>query len=182
MNYKLPFAGTTIWYFGRSGAGKTYAADKRWAEAGEKCIRLDGDHVRRGITNDCGYDKAGIEKNIKRIVSLCKLLNEQKFDVIASFITPFDYLREYISNTLLFPELVYVHTPYDVCYERRKELYDTKDVVEFEEPTELSNYEFITVKGYYNVTEEDDNRYGPRSVRYISCGWDTDTAGNTSVR
>jgi len=142
--------GETIWVFGRAGSGKSTLANTIAASArsrGERAIRLDGDMVRKGITNDCGYDKLGIAKNIARIVAICKVLNEQGFDVVASFITPYEKLRKYIFDALDYPSLVYVDTSKETCYARRKELYDTGKVVEFEEPTDNSEYTYNVVKG-----------------------------------
>jgi len=142
--------GETIWIFGRAGSGKSTNAMnlvKAARAKKESVIYLDGDVVRAGITNDCGFDKKGIEKNITRIVQICKVINDQGIDVVASFITPFEKLREYIAGSLDYPTLIYMNTSVETCYERRKDLYDTGKVMEFEEPSDESKYRYFIMKG-----------------------------------
>lgn len=127
--------GTTFWFFGRAGAGKTHNADLfYWGHNANHTVRLDGDLVRKGLTKDCGYDEEGVTENIRRIVAMCKILNDQGIDVVASFITPLEFLRQYIVEILPECVLNWVDTPFEICYERRSALYATGKVIDFQEP------------------------------------------------
>ena len=76
-----------IWLTGISGAGKTSIAKeliKRYKSYLPHLVNVDGDEVRMLFNNDLGYDIEDRNKQINRIQSICKFLDNQKMIVIAS--------------------------------------------------------------------------------------------------
>jgi len=113
--------GFTIWFTGLSGAGKTTIAE--WV-AGEfkrrQNIRfqlLDGDMLR-AIHKDLGFSKEDRIKNIERAVYIAQLLNRHDVHVLASFITPYQVMRDYCRKQLDRYIEVYVHCPLSECIAR----------------------------------------------------------------
>lgn len=135
--------GKTQWFFGRPGSGKTTAARNLWRSRSRKSVWLDGDEVRSTLNNDLGYDEADATENIRRIVMMCKLLNEQGFNVIVSVVAPKEHMRKFIRDNLEVV-LCWMDTPWSIVYERRKDLYDTYNVLDFDEP---QDYDMV-IKGY----------------------------------
>ncbi len=113
--------GFVLWMTGLSGAGKTtlaLAIEKELRARGVRLERLDGDTVREGLTRDLGFSKEDRDKNIERVSFVAKLLSRNNVAVIASFISPYAAMREYVRNeTTNFLE-VFVDAPLEEC-ERR---------------------------------------------------------------
>lgn len=113
--------GFTLWMTGLSGAGKTTIAkivEARLKERGLKIERLDGDVVRQSLTRDLGFSKEDRDKNIERVSFVAKLLSRNGVGVIASFISPYQAVRDNVrQETTNFIE-VFVHAPLEVCAER----------------------------------------------------------------
>ena len=113
--------GFTLWMTGLSGAGKTTIAKIVEAELksrGLKIERLDGDVVRQSLTRDLGFSKEDRDKNIERVTFVAKLLSRNGVGVIASFISPYQSVRDRVrAETTNFIE-VFVNAPLEVCAER----------------------------------------------------------------
>ncbi len=113
--------GFTLWMTGLSGSGKTTIAkimEKQLKDRGIKIERLDGDVVRQSLTRDLGFSKEDRDKNIERVTFVAKLLSRNGVGVIASFISPYQAVRDMArSETTNFIE-VYVYAPLEVCAER----------------------------------------------------------------
>lgn len=113
--------GFTLWMTGLSGSGKTTIAkivEAELKERGLKVERLDGDVVRQSLTRDLGFSKEDRDKNIERVTFVAKLLSRNGVGVIASFISPYQAVRDMIRReTTNFIE-VFVHAPLEVCVER----------------------------------------------------------------
>ncbi|GIK28030.1 MAG: adenylyl-sulfate kinase [Chloroflexi bacterium] len=113
--------GFVLWMTGLSGAGKTtlaLALEKELRARGVRLERLDGDTVREGLTRDLGFSKEDRDKNIERVSFVAKLLSRNHVAVIASFISPYAAMREFVrKETTNFLE-VYVDAPLEEC-ERR---------------------------------------------------------------
>ncbi|MCC6904973.1 MAG: adenylyl-sulfate kinase [Anaerolineae bacterium] len=115
-------AGFTLWMTGLSGAGKTTIAlilEKELKEKrGLKIERLDGDVVRQSLTRDLGFSKEDRDKNIERVAFVAKLLSRNGVGVIASFISPYQSVRDQVrAETTNFIE-VFINAPLQVCIER----------------------------------------------------------------
>ena len=113
--------GFTLCMTGLSGAGKTTIAkivEARLKDRGLKIERLDGDVVRQSLTRDLGFSKEDRDKNIERVAFVAKLLSRNGVGVIASFISPYQAVRDNVrQETTNFIE-VFVHAPLEVCAER----------------------------------------------------------------
>jgi adenylyl-sulfate kinase len=113
--------GFTLWMTGLSGSGKTTIAkivEEKLRARGLKIERLDGDIVRQSLTRDLGFTKEDRDKNIERVTFVAKLLSRNGVGVIASFISPYQKVRDMVrEETTNFIE-VFVYAPLEVCAER----------------------------------------------------------------
>ena len=113
--------GFTLWFTGLACSGKTVLADavaEDLKARGMKVERLDGDIVRKSLTRDLGYSDEDRRKNIERVTFVAKLLTRNGVAVLASFISPFNDIREYSRKEIGDYILVYVKCPLEVCEQR----------------------------------------------------------------
>jgi len=76
-----------LWFTGISGVGKTTIATfafKKFKKKYKNLIHLDGDVFRSIFKNDLGYSLKDRNINAERIISLVKLLDKQKINLIIS--------------------------------------------------------------------------------------------------
>jgi len=113
--------GFTIWFTGLACSGKSVLADavaEDLRDKGMKVERLDGDIVRKSLTRDLGFSDEDRRMNIERVTFVAKLLTRNGVVVLASFISPFNDIREYSRKEIGNFLLVYVKCPLNVCEER----------------------------------------------------------------
>ena len=107
--------GRVVWFTGLSGAGKTTIA----MAAGERfgCAVLDGDTIRDFFANH-DFSREGRERHLLGIAKMARMISKHT-DVICSFITPYEDVREKILD-ILHDDAVMVHvsTSLEVCEER----------------------------------------------------------------
>ncbi|HJN06528.1 MAG TPA: adenylyl-sulfate kinase [Bacteroidales bacterium] len=121
--------GTTIWFTGLSGSGKTTMANhlqKALLNKGISSVILDGDEVRKTINNDLGFSISDREENNRRIAEIAKIINKSGGITICAFITPTNKIRENIKHIIGDSNfiLVFVDTPLETCEKRdKKSLY-----------------------------------------------------------
>ena len=108
-------AGETTWLFGLPCSGKTTLAE---GLIGQNTVHLDGDYLRDTLNTDLGFSKEDRTENLRRAAGVAEALNEQGFDVVASFITPYESQREMVREKLSTVAFVHVKAPIDVCEER----------------------------------------------------------------
>jgi adenylyl-sulfate kinase len=111
-----------IWLTGLSGAGKSTIAKSLRLRAmadGVPVAILDGDDVRRGLSQGLGFGQADRRENIRRIAEVARLLSDQGLVVIVAAVSPMRELRALARNIIgaAFRE-VYVSAPLATC-ERR---------------------------------------------------------------
>ena len=111
-----------IWLTGLSGAGKSTIAKNLRLRAmadGVPVAILDGDDVRRGLSQGLGFGQADRRENIRRIAEVARLLSDQGLVVIVAAVSPMRELRALARNIIgaAFRE-VYVSAPLATC-ERR---------------------------------------------------------------
>lgn len=117
-----------IWFTGLSGSGKTTLATalKRQLEAQQKVYLLDGDILRHGLNSDLGFSLEDRTENIRRAAHIARLMVNEGYLVIASFITLLNSQQALARSILAdydFTE-VYLSTPLEVCQQRDpKQLY-----------------------------------------------------------
>ncbi len=113
--------GFTLWFTGVVCSGKSVLADALaddLKKRGMKVERLDGDIVRKSLTRDLGFSDEDRRKNIERVTFVAKLLTRNGVAVLASFISPFNDIREYSRKEIGTYILIYVKCPIEVCEQR----------------------------------------------------------------
>jgi len=114
-------AGFCLWMTGLPSAGKTTLAHAVAAELerrGRRVEVLDGDEIRRGLSADLGFDRAGREGHAARVAFVAKLLARNGVVPIVALISPSASSRARARAEIgRFVEL-YVATPLAVCEER----------------------------------------------------------------
>lgn len=84
--------GTTIWFTGLSGSGKSTVAvalESALYERGKLAYRLDGDNIRLGINKNLGFSAEDRTENIRRIGEIAKLFVDSGTIALSSFISPY---------------------------------------------------------------------------------------------
>jgi adenylylsulfate kinase len=116
--------GATIWFTGLSGAGKSTIANilvERLQAMGRRVELLDGDEIRKNLSQGLGFSKADRDANIARIAFVAKLLSRNGVIAITAAISPYretrDNARAEIEPGSRFVE-VFVDCPLEVCEER----------------------------------------------------------------
>lgn len=107
----------TIFLTGLSGSGKTTLALEIRKEYPEY-VYLDGDVLRSGLNSDLSFSVEDREENIRRVIEISKLMNENGKNVIATFIMPLNSLRKQAKHKIPHCYIVYVNAPIEVCEER----------------------------------------------------------------
>src|SRR5690349_4662246 len=96
MGMNSPYERRVLWLTGLSGAGKTTIArnlQARLQARGVPVAILDGDEIRRGLSQGLGFSDADRCENIRRIAEVAHLLNSQGFIVIVAAISPLNKHR-----------------------------------------------------------------------------------------
>ncbi|HNV30342.1 MAG TPA: adenylyl-sulfate kinase [Cyclobacteriaceae bacterium] len=118
-----PSNATVIWFTGLSGAGKTTLATeiKNQLELrGVRVYLLDGDQLRSGLNADLGFSQEDRTENIRRAAEIAKLLCDEGYYVLATFISPFEKDRSMarrIVGSGRYRE-VFVQCPLVICEQR----------------------------------------------------------------
>lgn len=113
--------GHVFWLFGLSGSGKTTLANFLCHElrlhAVSQPFSLDGDRLRLGLCSELGYSEVDRTENLRRASEVARMAIESGIDVVASFITPREFHRQLIQETigLTNMSLVYVSATLEVC-------------------------------------------------------------------
>ncbi|KAF9820801.1 hypothetical protein SFRURICE_019333, partial [Spodoptera frugiperda] len=77
------FRGSTVWFTGLSGAGKTSIA-----------FALEAYLVSKGLNKNLGFTKEDREENIRRVAEVAKLFADSGVVCLCSFVSPFaEFLR-----------------------------------------------------------------------------------------
>jgi sulfate adenylyltransferase len=136
-----------VLFTGLSGSGKSTiaraVAERLQDDGAANVVLLDGDEMRRRISQDLGFDRASRNKNVERIAEAAALIASQGGVAIAAPIAPFiegrARAREIASAAAPYL-LVYISTPLEVCESRdRKGLYAKARAGEVKEFTGISS-------------------------------------------
>jgi len=156
--------GFTLWFTGLACSGKSVLADalaEDLKKRGMKVERLDGDVVRKSLTRDLGFSDDDRRMNIERVTFVAKLLTRNGVAVLASFISPFNDIREYSRKEIGSYILVYVKCPIEVCEQRdMKGMYtkaragEIKQFTGIDSPFEEPDKADIIVDTYKQTIEE----------------------------
>lgn len=113
--------GFVLWFTGLPSSGKSTLANKVYEILKAKGIRLerlDGDIVRKSLTQDLGFSKKDRDENIKRVGFIAQLLSRNNVGVVASFISPYAQARENIRKQAENFIEVFCKCPLEVCEKR----------------------------------------------------------------
>ncbi len=111
----------TLWLTGLSGSGKTTIA-KCFKESFPEFILLDGDILRKGLNSDLGFSEKDRRENLRRLIELCKLFNNNNINVITAFISPYELDRVKAKNEIKNCYIIYIKSSLETCEQR-----DVKD-------------------------------------------------------
>ena len=115
--------GQMLWMTGFSGSGKTTISkeiEKRLFNTNHQVVSLDGDNVRHGLCKDLGFSPEDRDENIRRIGEVAKMLVDNGFIVICTFVSPYQEQRDAVRSLVddnQFKE-IYVRCPIEVCEQR----------------------------------------------------------------
>jgi adenylyl-sulfate kinase len=113
--------GLTLWFTGLSGAGKSTLARmvrERLLAMGRKVELLDGDEVRKNLSQGLGFSKADRDANIQRITFVAKLLSRNGVVAITAAISPYRAVRDNARAEIRNFVEVYVDCPLEICEQR----------------------------------------------------------------
>jgi len=115
--------GLVVWFYGLSASGKSTIAaalERKLHDDGFNTHLLDGDNVRAGLNRDLGFSDDDRNENIRRIAEVAKLFVESGLVTLASFITPFETLRDLAKEIVGESNWVSVYTKcsFETCAER----------------------------------------------------------------
>ncbi len=135
--------GFTLWFTGLSGSGKTTLArgvERILRDRGLRVEVLDGDIIRTNLSKGLGFSKEDRDTNIKRIGFVCKLLSRNGVVAIASAISPYREIRDYVRRQIGRFVEVCCRCPLDVLVERDvKGLYEKALAGEIDKFTGVSD-------------------------------------------
>jgi adenylylsulfate kinase-like enzyme len=80
-----------VWFTGLPSSGKTTIAtlvQHKLTALGCRVFLLDGDSLRRGLSNDLGFSEIDRSENLRRAAEVAGLIAGHGFIVLAAFITP----------------------------------------------------------------------------------------------
>lgn len=156
--------GFTLWFTGLPCSGKSVLADavaEDLRKRGMKVERLDGDIVRKSLTRDLGFSEEDRNMNIERVTFVAKLLTRNGVAVLASFVSPYNKIREYSRKEIGDYILVYVKCSLEECESRDvKGMYakartgEIKDFTGINHPFEEPNNPDIIVETDKHVVGE----------------------------
>lgn len=113
--------GFTLWFTGLSGAGKSTIANRleeRFEEMGRHVELLDGDEIRKNLSQGLGFSKADRDANLQRIAFVAKLLSRNGVIAITAAISPYRSQRDAARAEIRDFVEVFVDCPLAVCEER----------------------------------------------------------------
>jgi adenylylsulfate kinase len=167
--------GKTVWLTGLPSAGKStiaWGVAERLAEAGHRVQILDGDEIRKYLTNDLGFSRSDREENVRRTGFVARMLAAHGVVTLVPVIAPYAASRDrvrahHVENGVDYVE-VYVATPVAVCVSRDvKGLYAKQRVGELrgltgvDDPYEPPRHpELILPTHEQTVAESIDMLYG----------------------
>lgn len=107
----------TIWFTGFSGSGKSTLANKLKNDYSE-FVYLDGDILRKGISSDLGFSEKDRTENNRRLIEICKLFNSNGKNVVTTFISPFEKIREKAKREINNCYIIWCNSSLEKCEER----------------------------------------------------------------
>ena len=89
---RLGQRGTTIWFTGLSGSGKSTVAcavEDELIAASRWAYRLDGDNLRHGVCSDLGFSRDDRAENARRVAELALLFADAGSVALVCLVSPY---------------------------------------------------------------------------------------------
>jgi adenylyl-sulfate kinase len=160
--------GIVIWLTGLPCSGKTSISkeiEKYFKENNFPIQRLDGDIVRKTISNDLGFSKEDRDLNIERLSYIAQMLSENGVNVVSAFVSPYQKMRDFTRSLCENFIEVYVDCGIDECKRRDvKGMYakaikgEIKDFTGVDDPYEIPKNPEITVNTEKESLEESSKK------------------------
>ena len=142
----------TLWFTGLPCSGKSTIAEEIKKELLKRNLDvdlLDGDVIRANISSDLGFTKKDIIENNRRVMNLCKTLNNQNKIAIVAVVSPFEETRKLARQTIPNYAEIFVDCPVEECIKR-----DTRGLYRKARNNEIENFIGIHVK--YELPQNPD--------------------------
>lgn len=110
-----------IWCTGLPSSGKTTIAsmlEPKLKQFGLNAEILDGDILRKELSPDLGFSKEDIYTHARKVIFLCKLLQQNRIVSIVSAVSPHKEIRNFIRREIGNFVEVYVKCSLDTCIKR----------------------------------------------------------------
>ena len=134
--------GTTLWFTGLSGSGKSTVAvalEEALYERGHLCYRLDGDNIRLGINKNLGFSAEDRTENIRRIGEIAKLFVDSSVIALSSFISPYREDRDQVRALHDADDMTFIEVFVD-CSLEEAEKRDPKGLYKKARAGEIKNF------------------------------------------
>jgi len=118
-------SGWCIWFTGLPCSGKTtlalalIKALENHIEEYFPIVRLDGDVTRKTVGADLGFSPEDRNINIQRVIGIAGYLTQvEERNVICSYISPYNKIRDRIKYLIPKTLIIHVNCPEDICAQR----------------------------------------------------------------
>ncbi len=122
---RLRQRGTTLWFTGLSGSGKSTiasAVEEHLIAGGRWAYRLDGDNLRHGVCSDLGFSRDDRSENARRVAELALLFADAGSVALVCLVSPYAadrrHARELHEQAGLDFVEVFVNTSLKECARR----------------------------------------------------------------
>lgn len=129
LEHRYRQKGSTIWIMGLHGSGKNmlaYALERQLFDKGATLVLLDGSTVRSGLSRELDHTPADRSEQMRRMAHVCRILNDQGYLVICSFISPDEAIRDQVAEIIGRErfKLIYMDATLEYCQKNKPELYE----------------------------------------------------------
>lgn len=122
----------TIWITGLHGSGKNelaYTLERKLFDLGASVVLMDGSTIRSGLNMELNHSPADRAEHLRRVAHVCRILNDQGYIVICSFISPYNDIRRQVGEIIGEDRFHVMHMDADLdfCKTNKPELYADAD-------------------------------------------------------
>lgn len=93
----LGLNGSTVWFTGLSGSGKSSTAvivERALLAERRPVLRLDGDNLRHGLCSDLGFSREDRDENVRRVGEVALLAADSGMVALTCLVSPYAAARE----------------------------------------------------------------------------------------